>query len=109
MRSSDWSSTCALPIYGRPPAVATGVKLANPALDVWLVTGDGDGLSIGGTHMLPVLRRNVNMQIMLFNNQIYGLTKGQARPEERRVGKERGSPVSWWLSLAAEKPEIMKV
>ncbi|MEE4349508.1 MAG: thiamine pyrophosphate-dependent enzyme, partial [Pacificimonas sp.] len=64
-------------IHGRAPAVATGVKLANPALDVWLVTGDGDGLSIGGNHMLHVLRRNVNMQILLFNNEIYGLTKGQ--------------------------------
>ena len=64
-------------IHGRAPAVATGVKLANPDLDVWLVTGDGDGLSIGGNHMLHVLRRNVNMQIMLFNNEIYGLTKGQ--------------------------------
>ena len=67
-------------IHGRAPAVATGVKLANPDLDVWLVTGDGDGLSIGGNHMLHVLRRNVNMQIMLFNNEIYGLTNGQYSP-----------------------------
>ena len=64
-------------IHGRAPAFATGVKLANPNLDVWLVTGDGDGLSIGGNHVLHVLRRNVNMQIMLFNNEVYGLTKGQ--------------------------------
>ncbi|RJY08748.1 2-oxoacid:ferredoxin oxidoreductase subunit beta [Aurantiacibacter aquimixticola] len=70
-------------IHGRAPAVATGVKLANPDLDVWLVTGDGDGLSIGGNHMMHVLRRNVNMQIMLFNNEIYGLTKGQASPTSR--------------------------
>ncbi|WP_271078047.1 2-oxoacid:ferredoxin oxidoreductase subunit beta [Aurantiacibacter sp. MUD61] len=70
-------------IHGRAPAVATGVKLANPDLDVWLITGDGDGLSIGGNHMMHVLRRNVNMQIMLFNNEIYGLTKGQYSPTSR--------------------------
>ena len=70
-------------IHGRAPAVATGVKLANPDLDVWLVTGDGDGLSIGGNHLMHVLRRNVNMQILLFNNEIYGLTKGQASPTSR--------------------------
>ena len=70
-------------IHGRAPAVATGVKLANPDLDIWLVTGDGDGLSIGGNHLLHVLRRNVNMQIMLFNNEIYGLTKGQYSPTSR--------------------------
>ena len=58
-------------IHGRAPAFATGVKLANPALDVWLVTGDGDGLSIGGNHLLHVLRRNVDMQILLFNNDDY--------------------------------------
>ncbi len=67
-------------IHGRAPAFATGVKLANPNLDVWLVTGDGDGLSIGGNHVLHALRRNVNMQIMLFNNEVYGLTKGQYSP-----------------------------
>lgn len=67
-------------IHGRAPAIATGAKLANPALDVWLVTGDGDGLSIGGNHMLHVLRRNVDLQILLFNNEIYGLTKGQYSP-----------------------------
>src|SRR6266571_4840269 len=59
----------------RARAIATGVKLANPGLDVWVVTGDGDGLSIGGNHMLHVLRRNVDLQIILFNNEIYGLTK----------------------------------
>ena len=64
-------------IHGRAPAIATGVKLANPELDVWLITGDGDGLSIGGNQMLPVLRRNVDLQVLLFNNEIYGLTKGQ--------------------------------
>ncbi|MFO0692284.1 MAG: 2-oxoacid:ferredoxin oxidoreductase subunit beta [Polyangiales bacterium] len=67
-------------IHGRAPAIATGLKIANPKLDVWLVTGDGDGLSIGGNHMLHVLRRNVDLQILLFNNQIYGLTKGQYSP-----------------------------
>lgn len=67
-------------IHGRAPSFATGIKLANPDLDVWLVTGDGDGLSIGGNHLLHVLRRNVNMQILLFNNEIYGLTKGQYSP-----------------------------
>lgn len=67
-------------IHGRAPAIATGTKLANPELDVWLVTGDGDALSIGGNHLLHVLRRNVDLQILLFNNQVYGLTKGQYSP-----------------------------
>ena len=67
-------------IHGRAPAIATGVKLANPELDVWVVTGDGDGLSIGGNHMMHLLRRNVNLQLLLFNNEIYGLTKGQFSP-----------------------------
>lgn len=80
-------------IHGRAPAVATGVKLANPDLDVWLVTGDGDGLSIGGNHMLHVLRRNVNMQIMLFNNEIYGLTKGQYSPTSREGTKSPSTPL----------------
>ena len=80
-------------IHGRAPAFATGAKLANPDLDVWLVTGDGDGLSIGGNHMLHVLRRNVNMQIMLFNNEIYGLTKGQYSPTSREGTKSPSTPV----------------
>lgn len=67
-------------IHGRAPAIATGLKLANPDLDVWVITGDGDGLSIGGNHMLHVLRRNVGLKILLFNNKIYGLTKGQYSP-----------------------------
>ena len=67
-------------IHGRAPSIATGVKLANPDLDVWVITGDGDGLSIGGNHMMHVLRRNVDLQILLFNNEIYGLTKGQYSP-----------------------------
>ena len=81
-------------IHGRAPAVATGVKLANPELDVWLVTGDGDGLSIGGNHLMHALRRNVNMQILLFNNEIYGLTKGQASPTSR-VGTKSPSTSNW--------------
>lgn len=70
-------------IHGRAPAVATGIKLANPELDIWLVTGDGDGMSIGGNHTMHLLRRNLNCQIMLFNNEIYGLTKGQFSPTSR--------------------------
>jgi len=67
-------------IHGRAPAVATGVKLANPDLDVWVIGGDGDMLSIGGNHTLHALRRNVDLQVLLFNNEIYGLTKGQFSP-----------------------------
>ncbi|MZR31421.1 2-oxoacid:ferredoxin oxidoreductase subunit beta [Sneathiella litorea] len=67
-------------IHGRAPAFATGIKIANPELDVWMITGDGDGFSIGGNHMLHVLRRNVDLQILLCNNEIYGLTKGQYSP-----------------------------
>jgi 2-oxoglutarate ferredoxin oxidoreductase subunit beta len=79
-------------IHGRAPAIATGIKLANPDLDVWLITGDGDGLSIGGNHMLHVLRRNVNLQIILFNNEIYGLTKGQYSPTSRRGTRSPSTP-----------------
>jgi len=67
-------------IHGRAPAVATGLKVTRPELSVWVVTGDGDGLSIGGNHMLHALRRNVGLKILLFNNRIYGLTKGQTSP-----------------------------
>ncbi|MFQ5584569.1 MAG: 2-oxoacid:ferredoxin oxidoreductase subunit beta, partial [Calditrichia bacterium] len=67
-------------IHGRAPTVATGIKLANPDLSVWLITGDGDGLSIGGNHLIHLMRRNLNVNIILFNNQIYGLTKGQFSP-----------------------------
>ncbi|HET9931741.1 MAG TPA: 2-oxoacid:ferredoxin oxidoreductase subunit beta [Polyangiaceae bacterium] len=67
-------------IHGRAPAFATGIKVANPDLSVWLVTGDGDGLSIGGNHLMHCLRRNVDVKILLFNNRIYGLTKGQYSP-----------------------------
>ena len=80
-------------IHGRAPAVATGIKLANPELDVWLVTGDGDGMSIGGNHTMHVLRRNLNCQIMLFNNEIYGLTKGQYSPTSREGTNSPTSPL----------------
>ncbi|MDP6706330.1 MAG: 2-oxoacid:ferredoxin oxidoreductase subunit beta [Alphaproteobacteria bacterium] len=80
-------------IHGRAPAIATGVKLANPELDVWVVTGDGDGLSIGGNHMLHALRRNVDLQILLFNNEIYGLTKGQYSPTSRRGTRSPSTPM----------------
>ncbi len=79
-------------IHGRAPAVATGIKLANPELDVWLVTGDGDGMSIGGNHTMHVLRRNLDCQIMLFNNEIYGLTKGQYSPTSRLGTSSPTSP-----------------
>ena len=79
-------------IHGRAPAIATGVKLANPALDVWVVVGDGDGLSIGGNHMLHVLRRNVDLQVLLFNNEIYGLTKGQYSPTSRLGTRSPSTP-----------------
>ncbi|MFM7253735.1 MAG: 2-oxoacid:ferredoxin oxidoreductase subunit beta [Ilumatobacteraceae bacterium] len=76
-------------IHGRAPAIATGVATARPDLDVWVITGDGDALSIGGNHLLHALRRNVNLTILLFNNRIYGLTKGQYSPtsEEGKVTK----------------------
>jgi len=67
-------------IHGRAPAIATGLAVARPDLDIWVITGDGDGLSIGGNHLIHALRRNVNLTILLFNNQIYGLTKGQYSP-----------------------------
>lgn len=79
-------------IHGRAPAIASGVKLANPELDVWLITGDGDGLSIGGNHLLHILRRNVDVQILLFNNEIYGLTKGQYSPTSRIGTRSPSTP-----------------
>src|SRR5690625_3746295 len=79
-------------IHGRAPAIATGVKLANPDLDVWVITGDGDGLSIGGNHLLHLLRRDVDLQLLLFNNEIYGLTKGQASPTSRMGTRSPSTP-----------------
>ena len=97
-------------IHGRAPAFATGLKSTRPELDVWLITGDGDALSIGGNHLLHVIRRNLDINIVLFNNSIYGLTKGQYSPTSK-IGKvtkstPRGSidhplnPLS--IALAAE-------
>jgi len=80
-------------IHGRAPAVATGVKCANPALDVWVVTGDGDALSIGGNHILHTIRRNVGLKIILLNNRIYGLTKGQYSPTSEFGTRTKSSPM----------------
>ncbi len=79
-------------IHGRAPAVATGMLLANPDLDVWIITGDGDGLSIGGNHLLHVLRRNLNCQVLLFNNETYGLTKGQYSPTSHVATRSPSTP-----------------
>ena len=79
-------------IHGRACAVATGVKLANPELDVWIITGDGDALSIGGNHTMHLLRRNLDCQLLLFNNEIYGLTKGQYSPTSRIGTRSPSTP-----------------
>jgi len=79
-------------IHGRAPAIATGLKLVNPELDIWVVTGDGDGLSIGGNHLIHALRRNVGLKILLFNNEIYGLTKGQYSPTSRVGTRSPSTP-----------------
>src|SRR5215216_3342025 len=80
-------------IHGRAPAIATGLKVARPDLKVFVVTGDGDGLSIGGNHMLHVLRRNVDLTILLFNNRIYGLTKGQYSPTSEMGKVTKSTPM----------------
>ena len=80
-------------IHGRAPAFATGIKAANPDLSVWVVTGDGDGLSIGGNHLAHALRRNVDLNILLFNNEIYGLTKGQYSPTSPAGLRTKTSPM----------------
>ncbi len=103
-------------IHGRAPAIASGVAATRPDLSVWVITGDGDGLSIGGNHLIHALRRNVNLKILLFNNQIYGLTKGQYSPTSE-VGKSTKSspfgsvdypfnPVS--LALGAEASYVAR-
>jgi 2-oxoglutarate/2-oxoacid ferredoxin oxidoreductase subunit beta len=79
-------------IHGRAPAVASGVKLANPKLSVWVATGDGDGLSIGGNHLIHMIRRNVGLKVLLFNNRIYGLTKGQYSPTSEQGKVTRSTP-----------------
>ena len=80
-------------IHGRAPTLATGLKLANPKLSVWVITGDGDGLSIGGNHLLHCLRRNVDLKIILFNNRIYGLTKGQYSPTSLPGHRTKTTPM----------------
>jgi len=80
-------------IHGRAPAIATGVATSRPDLSVWVVTGDGDALSIGGNHLIHALRRNVNLKILLFNNRIYGLTKGQFSPTSEQGKVTKSSPL----------------
>ncbi len=85
-------------IHGRAPTVATGLKVARPDLDVWIATGDGDGLSIGGNHLMHLIRRNVDVKVLLFNNRIYGLTKGQYSPTSETGKRTKSSPngtVEW--------------
>src|SRR5207237_418934 len=95
-------------IHGRAPTFATGLKLARPELNIWMVTGDGDALSIGGNHFLHIIRRNVDVKSLLFNNRIYGLTKGQYSPTS-----EQGKPLVFGktseqgIRLHALKPEVV--
>ncbi len=79
-------------IHGRAPGIASGVKLANPDLSVWIITGDGDAMAIGGNHFIHLLRRNIDLNIILFNNEIYGLTKGQFSPTSLVGQKTKSSP-----------------
>jgi 2-oxoglutarate ferredoxin oxidoreductase subunit beta len=79
-------------IHGRAPGIASGIKLANPDLSVWVITGDGDAMAIGGNHFIHVLRRNIDLNIILFNNEIYGLTKGQFSPTSLVGQKTKSSP-----------------
>jgi 2-oxoglutarate ferredoxin oxidoreductase subunit beta len=79
-------------IHGRAPAIASGIKLANPELSVWIATGDGDALSIGGNHLIHALRRNMDLKILMFNNRIYGLTKGQYSPTSEQFKKTKSTP-----------------
>ena len=92
-------------IHGRAPAVASGVKIANPDLSVWVITGDGDGLSIGGNHFLHALRRNMDLNILLFNNRIYGLTKGQYSPTSE-VGKVTKATPLGSLDIPLNPPSL---
>ncbi|MBN08596.1 MAG: 2-oxoacid:ferredoxin oxidoreductase subunit beta [Rhodospirillaceae bacterium] len=80
-------------IHGRAASIATGTKLANPELDIWVISGDGDALSIGGNHLMHVLRRNVDLQYILFNNEIYGLTKGQYSPTSKVGTRSPSTPL----------------
>ncbi len=92
-------------IHGRAPAIATGLKRMRPDLDIWVVTGDGDGLSIGAGHLLHALRRNVNIKILLFNNRIYGLTKGQFSPTSDPGLVTRSTP----FGLVLEPVNALKI
>jgi len=92
-------------IHGRAPAVATGAKLANPDLSVWVITGDGDAMSIGGNHFIHVMRRNIDLNILLFNNRIYGLTKGQYSPTSE-VGKKTVSTPMGSLDYPFNPPAL---
>jgi len=92
-------------IHGRAPAIATGLKRMRPDLDIWVVTGDGDGLSIGAAHLLHALRRNVNIKILLFNNRVYGLTKGQFSPTSTPGQVTRSTP----FGLVLEPVNAMKL
>jgi 2-oxoglutarate ferredoxin oxidoreductase subunit beta len=80
-------------LHGRAPAFATGLKVTRPELSVWMVTGDGDALSIGGNHLIHLFRRNVDLNVMLFNNRIYGLTKGQYSPTSEKGKRTKSSPM----------------
>jgi 2-oxoglutarate ferredoxin oxidoreductase subunit beta len=80
-------------IHGRAPAIATGLKISRPDLSIWMITGDGDALSIGGNHIIHALRRNVDLNILLFNNEIYGLTKGQYSPTSRTGSVTKSTPM----------------
>ncbi|MCG3180762.1 MAG: 2-oxoglutarate oxidoreductase subunit KorB [Phycisphaerae bacterium] len=91
-------------LHGRAPTVASGLKLARPDLDVWIVTGDGDALSIGGNHLIHVIRRNLDVNILLLNNRIYGLTKGQYSPTSEHGKRTKSSPagtIEWPITPAA--------
>ncbi|HBS85885.1 MAG: 2-oxoacid:ferredoxin oxidoreductase subunit beta [Bacteroidetes bacterium GWF2_38_335] len=79
-------------LHGRAMAIASGIKTANPKLDVWMVTGDGDSMAIGGNHFIHLIRRNININLLLFNNKIYGLTKGQYSPTTPKGSKTKTSP-----------------
>lgn len=92
-------------IHGRAPAIATGIKAANPELSVWVVTGDGDALSIGGNHLMHALRRNVGLKILLFNNRIYGLTKGQYSPTSE-IGKHTKSSPDGSIDYPVDPIEV---
>jgi 2-oxoglutarate ferredoxin oxidoreductase subunit beta len=89
-------------IHGRAPTLATGLAVANPELSVWVITGDGDGLSIGGNHLIHACRRNVNLNIILFNNRIYGLTKGQFSPTSRLGHKSKSSPEATFVARTVD-------